>query len=51
MFMVTGRIHCTKRTVQNGTDRYDCETMAEQVDFLTKAKQISHKEPKKRRSK
>jgi single-strand DNA-binding protein len=51
MVMVTGRIHYTKWTDQNGTDRYGCEIIAEQVDFLAKAKEASKDEPKKRRSK
>ena len=51
MIMVTGRIHYSKWTDQNGTDRYGCELIAEQVDFLAKAKEASKEEPKKRRSK
>lgn len=51
MIMVTGRIHYTKWTDQNGTDRYGCEIVAEQVDFLAKAKEATKDEPKKRRSK
>jgi single-strand DNA-binding protein len=51
MVMVTGRIHYTKWTDQNGTDRYGCEIIAEQVDFLAKAKEAASEEPKKRRSK
>lgn len=51
MIMVTGRIHYTKWTDQNGTDRYGCEIIAEQVDFLAKAKDTASEEPKKRRSK
>ena len=51
MIMVTGRIHYTKWTDQNGTDRYGCEIIAEQVDFLAKAKEASKDEPKKRRTK
>lgn len=50
MVMVTGRIHYTKWTDQNGTDRYGCEIIAEQVDFLAKAKEATSDEPKKRRS-
>ncbi|MBK6721409.1 MAG: single-stranded DNA-binding protein [Sphingomonadales bacterium] len=50
MIMVTGRIHYTKWTDQNGTDRYGCEIIAEQVDFLAKAKEATKDEPKKRRS-
>jgi single-strand DNA-binding protein len=51
MIMVTGRIHYTKWTDQNGTDRYGCEIIAEQVDFLAKAKEATTDESKKRRSK
>jgi single-strand DNA-binding protein len=51
MVMVTGRIHYTKWTDQNGIDRYGCEIIAEQVDFLAKAKEASKTEPRKRRSK
>ena len=51
MIMVTGRIHYTKWTDQNGIDRYGCEIIAEQVDFLAKAKEASQEEPKKRRAK
>ena len=39
MLMVTGRIHYTRWTDQNGTDRYGCEIIAEQVEFLVKAKE------------
>ena len=51
MIMVTGRIHYTKWTDQNGTDRYGCEIIAEQVDFLAKAKESAPETPKKRRAK
>ena len=51
MIMVTGRIHYTKWTDQNGIDRYGCEIIAEQVDFLAKAKEATATEPRKRRSK
>lgn len=51
MIMITGRIHYAMWTDQNGTDRYGCEIIAEQVDFLAKAKEASKDEPKKRRSK
>jgi single-strand DNA-binding protein len=51
MVMVTGRIHYTKWTDQNGTDRHGCEIIAEQVDFLAKAKETASVEPKKRCSK
>ena len=39
MLMITGRIHYTRWTDQNGTERYGCEIIAEQVDFLAKAKE------------
>jgi single-strand DNA-binding protein len=39
MVMVTGRIHYTRWTDQNGTERYGCEIIAEQVDFLAKARE------------
>jgi single-strand DNA-binding protein len=51
MVMVTGRIHYTKWTDQNGTDCYGCEIIAEQVDFLAKAKEANKDEPKRWRSK
>ena len=52
MIMVTGRIHYTRWTDQNGTERYGCEIIAEQVDFLAKAKEATPAEAeKKRRSK
>lgn len=51
MVMVTGRIHYTKWTDQNGTDRYGCEIIAEQVGFLAKAKEASGDEHNKRPSK
>lgn len=51
MIMVTGRIHYTKWTDQNGMNRYGCEIIAELVDFLAKAKEASQEEPKKRRAK
>ena len=51
MIMVTGRIHYTKWTDQNGIDRHGCEIKAEQVDFLAKAKEAASDEPKKLRSK
>ena len=51
MIMVTGRIHYTKWTDQKGIDRYGCEIIAEQVDFLAKAKEATSNEPKKRRAK
>ena len=51
MIMVTGRIHYAKWTDQHGTDRYGCAIIAEQVDFLAKAKEIAPEMAKKRRSK
>jgi single-strand DNA-binding protein len=50
MVMVTGRIHYTKWTDQNGIDRYGCEIIAEQVDFLVKAKEATSDKSKKRRT-
>ena len=38
MLMVTGRIHYTRWTNQNGTERYGCEIIADQVDFLVRGK-------------
>ncbi len=38
MIMVTGRIHYTKWTDDKNVTRYGCEIIAEQVDFLSKAK-------------
>ena len=51
MVMVTGRIHYSRWTDSEGQTRYGCEIIAEQVDFLAKAKESSSGEPKKRRSK
>lgn len=34
---VEGRLHYTKWTAQDGTDRYGVEIYADKVDFLTKA--------------
>ena len=51
MVMVTGRIHYTKWADKEGQTRYGCEIVAEQVDFLAKAKEAASEEPKKRRSK
>lgn len=52
MIMVTGRIHYTRWTDQNGTERYGCEIIAEQVDFLAKAKEAAPTATtRKRRSK
>jgi single-stranded DNA-binding protein len=52
MIMITGRIHDTRWTDQNGTERYGSEIIAEQVDFLAKAKEAAPAETTtKRRSK
>jgi single-strand DNA-binding protein len=51
MVMVTGRIHYSRWTDSEGQTRYGCEIIAEQVDFLAKAKEASKEEPKKRRAK
>lgn len=51
MFMVTGRIHCTRWTDNAGQARCGCEIIAEQVDFFAKANEATMEEPKKRRSK
>ena len=51
MVMVTGRIHYTRWTDAEGQTRYGCEIVAEQVDFLAKAKEATKDEPKKRRAK
>lgn len=51
MIMVTGRIHYSKWTDQSGTDRYGSEIIAEQVDFLAKAKEATAETSAKRRSK
>lgn len=50
--MVTGCIHYTRWTDRNGTERYCCEIIAEQVDFLAKANEAAPTETtQKRRSK
>jgi single-strand DNA-binding protein len=41
LIMVSGRIHYTRWTDQAGTDRFGCEIIAEQVDFLAKAKEAA----------
>ena len=41
MIMVPGRIHYTRCTDQGDTDRYGCEIISEQIDFLTKAKEVA----------
>lgn len=50
MIMVTGRIHYTRWTDQGGTERYGCEIIAEQVDFLAKAREVAPDAPRKRRA-
>ena len=39
MIMVTGRIHYSRWTDADGQTRYRCEIIAEQVDFLVRAKE------------
>lgn len=39
MIMVTGRIHYSRWTDAEGLTRYGCEIIAEQVDFLARAKE------------
>lgn len=39
LVMVTGRIHYTRWTDKTGTFRYGSEIIAEQVDFLAKARE------------
>jgi len=51
MIMVTGRIHYSRWTDNQGQNRYGCEIVAEQVDFLAKAKEATSEAPRKRRSK
>ncbi|HQV03934.1 MULTISPECIES: single-stranded DNA-binding protein [unclassified Novosphingobium] len=51
MVMVTGRIHYSRWTDSEGQTRYGCEIIAEQVDFLAKAKEATADEPRKRRAK
>ena len=41
MIMVTGRIHYTKWNDENDITRYGSEIIAEQVDFLSRAKEKS----------
>ena len=50
MVMVTGRIHYTRWTDNAGQARYGCEIIAEQVDFLAKAKEAAPTETTRRRS-
>lgn len=51
MIMVTGRIHYSHWTDSEGQTRYGCEIVAEQVDFLAKAKEAAAEQPRKRRAK
>jgi len=51
MIMVTGRIHYSRWNDSEGQARYGCEIIAEQVDFLAKAKEATTAEPRKRRVK
>ena len=39
LVMVTGRIHYTRWTDKTGQFRYGCEIIAEQVDFLARARE------------
>ena len=39
MIMVTGRIHYSRWTDAEGKTRYGCEVIAEQVEFLARAKE------------
>lgn len=45
LVMVSGRIHYTRWTDQTGQTRYGCEIIAEQVDFLAKAKKKAPDQP------
>jgi single-strand DNA-binding protein len=51
MIMVAGRIHYSRWTDSEGQARYGCEIVAEQVDFLAKAKEATAEQPRKRRAK
>ena len=51
MVMITGRIHYSRWTDSEGQTRYGCEIIAEQVDFLAKAKEATAEQPRKRRAK
>ncbi len=51
MVMITGRIHYSRWTDSEGQTRYGCEIVAEQVDFLAKAKETATEQPRKRRAK
>ena len=45
LVMVTGRIHYTRWTDKNGQIRYGYEIIAEQVDFLARAKDKAADQP------
>lgn len=45
MIMVTGRLHYTRWTDREGTDRFGCEVIAERVDFLSRAKGAASSAP------
>ena len=45
MVMVTGRIRYSRWTDSEGNARYGCEIVAEQVDFLARAKAKAELEP------
>ena len=45
LVMVTGRIHYTRWTDKTGQFRYGSEIIAEQVDFLAKAKEKAEENP------
>lgn len=51
MVMVTGRIHYTRWADNEGKTWYGCEIIAEQVDFLAKAKEANTEASKKRHAK
>ena len=51
MVMVTGRIHYSRWTDSEGQTRYGCEIVAEQVDFLARAKEAAAEQRRKRRAK
>ena len=51
MIMVTGRIHYSRWTDSERQARYGCEIVAEQVDFLAKAREPAREQPRKRRAK
>ena len=42
---VRGRIHCSKWTDREGVERYGCEIIAEDVQFLSRGKSASGGEP------